>query len=469
MFRRGSSETIQILSESINVNIRLGDRSGRCYTSGISSTNLTADSRIFALAAELESARAYTDTLVEPIADADLMRQFTRLQSPLAWDLAHIAHYEDLWLVRAVTGVGGTDVCVDDVYDAFAHERSERAELELLDPPAAREFRSSARARALANLERLGEATDPRLAEDDFVVGLVVQHELQHAETMCQTLQAAQSFAYPFTDTPIGSPSVSGGEVLVPAGTFTMGTSSEPWAYDNERELHRIELPPFWIDVVAVTNAEYASFVTDGGYGNRAHWSDSGWAWLLEERAEAPLNWMRDGDGFRRRRFGRLEPVPSSEPVQHVSFHEAEAYASWAGRRLPSEQEWEKAATWTPDGRKRATPWGDGPHAGRANTGRRRFSPAPTGSYPAGASPWGCLGMIGDVWEWTSSCFVGYPGFAAFPYREYSEVFFGEEYRVLRGGSWATHPLIARPTFRNWDLPQRRQIFSGFRTARDAS
>ena len=330
--------------------------SGRCYTPGMCSTNLAAYSRLLALAAALESARDYTDTLVEPIADADLMRQFTRLQSPLAWDLAHIAQYEELWLIRAVTGDGGTDAGVDDVYDAVAHERSERAGLELLDPAAAREFRSSVRARALASLERLGEATDPRLAEDDFVVGLVVQHELQHTETMCQTLQAAQGFAYPFTDTPIAAPGVSRGEVLVPAGPFTLGTSSEPWAYDNERELHVVELPPFWIDVVAVTNAEYAASVADGGYGNRAHWSDSGWAWLLEERAEAPLNWTRDGDGYRRRRFGRLEPIPSSEPVQHVSFHEAEAYASWAGRRLPSEQEWEKAATWTPHGRKRATP-----------------------------------------------------------------------------------------------------------------
>jgi iron(II)-dependent oxidoreductase len=154
--------------------------------------------------------------------------------------------------------------------------------------------------------------------------------------------------------------------------------------------------------------------------------------------------------------------------VQHVSFFEAEAYAAWAGRRLPTEQEWEAAATWTPDGGKLRQPWGDAPHAGRANVGRARFAPAPVGSFPDGVSPCGCHGMIGDVWEWTSSPFQPYPGFAAFPYPEYSAAFFDGGYRVLRGGSWATHPLVARATFRNWDHPQRRQIFSGFRTARDA-
>ena len=434
----------------------------------MSSQNLTADTRLAALSADLTSARAYTDTLVEPIADDDLMRQFTPLQSPLAWDLAHIAHFEELWLVRAVTGDAGSDPHADDVYDAFAHDRADRAELELLDPSAARAFRASVRAGALANLECLDELQDPRLVSDGFVVGLVVQHELQHAETMCQTLQSAEGFAYPFAELTLATPAFAGGEVLVPAGPFALGTSSEPWAYDNEREAHVVELPPFWIDVAAVTNAAYAGFVADGGYRERAHWSDAGWAWVSEERAEAPLTWLRNGDGYLRRRLGHLEPVPASEPVQHVSFHEAEAYSRWAGRRLPSEAEWEKAATWTPDGRKRLNPWGDEPHAGRANTGRMRFSPAPIGSYPAGASPCGCLGMIGDVWEWTSSRFSGYPGFEAFPYREYSEVFFGGEYRVLRGGSWATHPLVARATFRNWDLPQRRPIFSGFRTARDA-
>jgi gamma-glutamyl hercynylcysteine S-oxide synthase len=168
-------------------------------------------------------------------------------------------------------------------------------------------------------------------------------------------------------------------------------------------------------------------------------------------------------------RFGRREPLPGAEPVQHVCWFEADAYARWAGKRLPTEAEWEKAATWDRVGEKRRYPWGDEePGDEHANLGQRRFGPAPAGSFPAGASAWGCQQLLGEVWEWTSSDFAPYPGFEAFPYREYSEVFFGSEYKVLRGGSWATHPVVARGTFRNWDYPIRRQIFAGFRCARDA-
>jgi len=425
-------------------------------------------SRQAALAGALAEATEYTDSLLAPLDDDELMRQFTPLQSPLVWDIAHIAHYEELWLVRKITGGEATDERLDDVYDAFAHSRADRGGLQLLGPEDARGFRASVRERSLDNLDRLEQAADPRLARDDYAVGLVVQHELQHAETMCQTLQAAPGLEYPLSDEPPAVPMHAAGDVLVPGGPFELGTSSEPWAYDNEREAHTVDLPAFRIDVAAVTNAAYGEFIGDGGYRERRHWSDAGWEWLRDERAEAPLAWLRNGAGFMRRRFGRIEEIPAAEPVQHVCYFEAEAYARWAGRRLPSEAEWEKAATCTPQGEKLVQPWGDASHTGRANTGRARFAPSPVGAYPAGISPWGCHGMIGDVWEWTSSPFTAYPGFTAFPYREYSEVFFGGDYRVLRGGSWATHPYVARATFRNWDHPQRRQIFSGFRTALDA-
>jgi len=258
--------------------------------------------------------------------------------------------------------------------------------------------------------------------------------------------------------------------VTVPAGPFVMGTSSDPWAYDNERPAHEVDVPAFAIDTVPVSNAAYRAFVEAGGYDDERLWGEAGWRWRCASGKRAPAFWHRDGGTWLRRRFARVEPLPDDQPVQHVCWHEADAYARWAGRRLPTEAEWEKAASWDAQTRtKRRFPWGDdAPSPAHANLGQVRHQPAPAGSYPAGASPVGALQMVGDVWEWTSTEFTGYPGFVAFPYQEYSEVFFGDGYKVLRGGSWATDPLACRTTFRNWDHPIRRQIFSGFRTARDA-
>jgi iron(II)-dependent oxidoreductase len=240
--------------------------------------------------------------------------------------------------------------------------------------------------------------------------------------------------------------------VLVDAGPFTMGTSSDPWAYDNERPAHTVELPAFRIDTTPVTNGAFAEFVAAGGYDDRRWWTDDGWACRGEAGLAHPEFWIRQGDGWHRRRFGRVEPLPAREPVQHVCWYEADAYARWSGARLPTEAEWERAAQgarW-PDDR---TP---------------RFGPDEVGAHPEAASGAGCVDLLGGVWEWTASDFGGYPGFRSFPYREYSEVFFGPDYKVLRGGSWATAPVACSTTFRNWDFPIRRQIFAGFRCARDA-
>jgi gamma-glutamyl hercynylcysteine S-oxide synthase len=363
------------------------------------------------LAPALEHARRRTEALLEPLSDEQLTRQVSPLQSPLVWDLAHIGHFEELWLLRRAGGRSALSPEYDDLYDSFAHVRRERGRLTILQPGAARVYVEEVREAVLALLPELSlDGGDP-LLEDGFAVGLVVQHELQHGETMAQTLVLA-GFPAP---APQGPPEVTAdGEVLVPGGSFTFG-ATDPWAYDNERPAHDVDLSPFRIDRGLVANRDYAAFVDAGGYRDRGVWSKQGWAWREAERADRPLLW---------------DPAaPAHAPVQHVSFHEAEAYARWAGKRLPTEPEWEKAAK---------TVVGELEH------------------------------MTGAVWQWTSSPFKGYPGFRAFPYAEYSEVFFGGEYRVLRGGSWFTDPLVARPTFRNWDLPQRRQIFSGLRCARDA-
>jgi iron(II)-dependent oxidoreductase len=232
-----------------------------------------------------------------------------------------------------------------------------------------------------------------------------------------------------------------------------------------------VHVDAFFIDTAPVTNAAYAEFMAAGGYDDERWWSAEGWAYRVKADLTAPRFWVRDGDGWLRDRFGVVEPIPPDEPVVHVCFHEAQAYAAWAGKRLPTEPEWEKAARFDPaTGRSRRFPWGDeDPGPEHANLGQRHLSPAPVGAYPAGASPSGVHQLIGDVWEWLDSDFHGYPGFQAFPYREYSEVFFGGDYKMLRGGSFGTDSAASRATFRNWDHPIRRQIFAGFRCARDAS
>ena len=417
-----------------------------------------------------------TGVLDEP----ELLAQHSRLMSPLVWDLAHIGNYEELWLLRAAAGVEAMRPELDDIYDAFEHPRATRPSLPLLKPAEAGDYLGLVRRKVLDALGRLelrtgGGAPGSGLLDAGFVFGMVLQHEHQHDETMLATHQLRRGTpVLPVTDTrPAPAAPVTSPEVLIPAGPFPMGTSTDSWALDNERPAHRVDLPAYLIDTVPVTNAAYRAFVEAGGYQDERLWAPQGWSWRCESGKRSPAFWLADGGrsaSWLRRRFGRVEPLPDDEPVQHVCWYEADAYARWAGRRLPTEAEWEKAASWDPAAHtKKRFPWGDdAPTDEHANLGQTRYRPTPAGSFPLGASAGGVLQMVGDVWEWTASEFTGYPGFHAFPYPEYSEVFFDSGYRVLRGGCWATDPQACRTTFRNWDHPIRRQIFAGFRTARDA-
>ena len=425
------------------------------------------------IAVGLDRARQRTKTLTEAVDDSELTTQHSPIMSPLVWDLAHIGNQEELWLVRDVGGrepVIGDQI--DQLYDAFKHPRSNRPQLPLLSPPESRQYVDDVRSKVLDVLD-CTPLEGRRLLEQGFAFGMITQHEQQHDETMLATHQlrsGAAALSAPTPPPPAVDVAKLASEVLIPAGPFTMGTSTEPWALDNERPAHNVDVGPFWLDTFPVTNAQYLEFIDAGGYADPRLWSARGWEHRQEADLAAPQFWQRDGNGWIRRRFGMLEQIPGSEPVQHVTWFEADAYARWAGKRLPTEAEWEKAARHDPaQGRSRRYPWGDDdPTPERANLGQQFLQPSPVGSYPAGASAYGVHQLIGDVWEWTCSDFTGYPGFAAWPYREYSEVFFGMDLKVLRGGAWSVDPVVCRGTFRNWDLPIRRQIFAGFRCARDA-
>lgn len=418
----------------------------------------------------LTTARDRTALLTSCIDDRELTSQHSPLMSPLVWDLAHIGNQEEQWLLRAVAGRDAIRPEIDSIYDAFEHPRAARPSLPLLAPAEARRYAADVRGRVLDVLEKIPLHGRP-LLDAAFAFGMIAQHEQQHDETMLITHQLRSGpAALTAPEPPRADTTGLRDEVLVPGGPFTMGTSTEPWALDNERPAHRRDVAAFHIDTAPVTCGAYLRFMEDGGYEQQRWWAEPGWEQIRTHGIRAPLFWHQDGGQWLRRRFGVVEAVPLDEPVLHVSWYEADAYARWAGRRLPSEAEWEKAARHDPvSGRSRRYPWGDeDPTAERANLGQHHLRPAPAGSYPAGESPHGVRQLTGDVWEWTSSDFLPYPGFAAFPYREYSEVFFGSDHKVLRGGSFAVDEVACRGTFRNWDLPVRRQIFSGFRTARDA-
>ena len=421
-----------------------------------------------ALVGELEAQRRRTLALIAHLSDEDLERVIDPIMSPLVWDLGHIAATEDLWLCQRAGGLDPPRPDLAQVYDAAEVSRADRGDIPYLRREEAIRFMSDVRARALAVLDRadLSEAGD-RLNADGFVWEMLVQHEHQHNETMLQTLQLAEPGTYAPRRRSTDADGAPGpGMVPIAAGAFSMGDPGVGFAYDNERPLHRVELPAFLIDRTPVTNGAYLRFVGDGGYGRRELWSEAGWAWREREAVERPLYWTADGGG--ERRFDSIARLDPQVPVMHVSWFEADAYARWAGKRLPSEAEWEKAASCgSGAARARRYPWGDEPPTGeRANLDQLAFGPMPVDAL-GGTTPEGVSGLLGDCWEWTATAFSGYPGFRAFPYAEYSEVFFGDGYRVLRGGSWATRPSVARNTFRNWDLPERRQIFSGFRCARD--
>jgi iron(II)-dependent oxidoreductase len=440
-------------------------------------TRATAPSPGVVAEQRLAEARARTYELVAPLSDDALARQWDPIMSPIVWDLGHIANFEEQWIRRAHAPERRRDDVArrrDHLYDAVAHARSARGALPLLDRHGATAYLDDVRRETRAAIERSTFSSGDALLRGGFVHAMLAQHEGQHTETMLQTIQLA-GVPYEPSRRVLQARALTTldeeREAYVPAGPFVMGTDDHELAYDNERPAHQVHVDAFRIDVAPVTNRAFLRFVEDGGYARRELWGDDGLTWLRLADVAHPAGWIREADGtWSERAFGRVEPLLPDQPVVHVCWYEARAFARWAGRRLPTEAEWEKAAAWDLERLvPRRYPWGDAPpDAEHANLDQRAFAPAAVGAFPHATSYFGCHQMLGCVWEWTGTEFGPYPGFVAFPYPEYSAIHFDRGYKVLRGGSWATQSLVARNTFRNWDLPQRRQIFAGFRCARDA-
>ncbi|MGE3538784.1 MAG: selenoneine synthase SenA [Candidatus Tectimicrobiota bacterium] len=427
-----------------------------------------------ALQQMVQDARAHTSALVADLDDAQFEVPLLALVNPLRWELGHLTFFYEAFVLQPLGQTLPLLAGAADIYDSFTVDHDERWTLPL-----------PTRQETLAYMQRVQDAVTERLqghtpsAPETYLYLLAVLHEDMHGEALTYM---RQTLAYP---TPRLAPPVASversafaqgphpGDVTIPGGTFLLGaTPEQPFVFDNEKWAHSVEIAPFQIARAPVTNAEFAAFVDEGGYQRQACWSAQGWRWRTKAQVQQPCYWRRDGQEWYQRQFDTWVPLAPHAPVVHVSWYEAEAYCQWAGRRLPSEAEWELAASGEPSadgqglsGRKRRYPWGDEPPTpAQANLDARVLGCVDVAAFPEGDSAFGCRQMAGNIWEWTASAFYPFPGYLVdVPYREYSAPWFGYR-KVLKGGAWATRARLAYNTYRNFFPPARQDVYAGFRT-----
>jgi iron(II)-dependent oxidoreductase len=443
--------------------------------------------------------RARTLTLVADLDDQQIIGPRLSIVNPPLWELGHVAWFQEFWVLRHLQSRKPRRANSDNLYNStdIAHD----ARWEILLPTRAETLRymESVLDDCLELVDRPGDLS----SEERYFLLLALFHEGMHAEALATTRQtlgyAAPTIVNGTTERE-GAAGTCAGDVEVPGGTYLVGAlPSFPFVFDNEKWAHEVTVEPFRIARAPVTNREYLDFVEAGGYRNAKLWSAEGWNWLetggtplLEQslmnffrrdatgaagyakskaRLEHPRYWQQaDNGSWQQRLFDRMAPLKPDLPVMHVSWYEAEAYCKWAGRRLPSESEWEIAASaehslaQSPRDRRHYFPWGDAtPSSGRANLDWHNGGPVPVSEKESGDSAFGCRQMVGNVWEWTADNFMPYPGFTVDPYKEYSKPWFGT-HKTLRGGCWATSSLLIRNTWRNFYTPDRADIWAGFRT-----
>lgn len=413
----------------------------------------------------VREARETTLKLVADLHDQQLEVPLLGTVNPFRWELGHVAFFYDVFLLPALGERRFQLDGAEKLYDSFKIDHDDRWGLPLPSRQETIDYLARVQARVLARLEAAADD-----AQTTYLTLLSVIHEDMHAEAFAYMRQTLGYAAPPFGEAPreIGGGPLPG-DVEIPGGVFQLGATPGPYfTFDNEKWAHAVEVAPFRIARAPVTNAEYLGFVEDGGYRRPELWSHQGWLWRSKAGAQHPDYWARGGAGWLRRHYDRYVDLEPHHPVVHVGWFEAEAYCAWAKRRLPTEAEWEMAASAAaaaPGGGKRRYPWGDDPPTPeRANLDGRRAGCVDVGAFPEGDSAFGCRQMIGNVWEWTASAFFPFPGYVVdAPYREYSAPWFGYR-KVLKGGAWATRPSFAWNTLRNFFTPDRRDAFAGFRT-----
>lgn len=409
----------------------------------------------------LIDSRQRTLMLVSDLTDEQMKVPEIDIVNPPIWEMGHVAWFLERWALRHLRGTASIHPHADQFWDSAAVSHHSRWELPL-----------PSRAETLQYMQDVMDIVIEKLPNDEvsqreaYFHWLPVMHEDMHDEAFTYTRQTL-GYAAPAGWRPAAASQAGGaceGDVEIEGGKYQLGANpSETFVFDNEKWAHEVQVRPFRMARCAVTNGQFAEFVEDGGYRRREWWSDEGWNWRVRENAGHPVYWIPQANrNWQLRFYGRIVPLPLVQPVIHVNWYEADGFCRWAGRRLPSEAEWELAASGM---EKRTYPWGEeGPAGERAQLDGCSLGCAPASDRAEGDSKYGCRQMTGNVWEWTSTDFLPYPGFVVDPYKEYSQPWFGPERKVLRGGCWATRSRLIRNTWRNYFQKDRRDVFAGFRT-----
>ena len=435
--------------------------------------HLSTDGNVFtpvrsadALREALVDARAVELQLLDSLSDDQMLGTRAHFIEPPIWEMGHVGWFQEYWILRHLDGAASLIPGSDGIYDAFHVSYTRRWDHHYPSRKATCAYIDEVLRRSIDRLD----VRDPT-SKDAYFYMLAALHEDMHAENLTLILQT-HGHALPVLSlmngtAPEPEPGYQPRDADVPGGTFLLGAQQdERFVFDNEKWAHPISVRPFRIASTPVTNAEFQVFVDDGGYQRRECWGRRGWDWRRRAGAEHPLFWVRSGPRqWCVHQFDRVVPLEPWHPVVHVNWYEADAFCRWKGRRLPTEAEWEMAATLDiATGRKRRFPWGDdAPTPARANLDYHAGGTIDVRALPGGDSPVGCRQMIGNVWEWVADTFEPYPGFVVDPYAEYSQPYFGEK-KVLRGGAWTTRSRLIRSTWRNFYKRQRRNILAGFRT-----
>ncbi|HYR88971.1 MAG TPA: selenoneine synthase SenA [Terriglobia bacterium] len=397
-------------------------------------------------------ARARTLDLVRDLSDEQFRVPLIRTINPFLWEIGHAAYFQEYWVLRHAAGRPPMRADADALYDSAKVAHDTRWSLPLPSREATMDYLEAVRDQVLDRIASPGMSS-----QNEYFILLSIFHEDMHDEAFTVTRQTLGLPAPTFSVNPIVSHADCSdgplaGDVTVPGGNYLVGsTANDGFIFDNEKWSHAVDVPAFRIARAAVTQAEFQAFVEENGYARRELWTTEGWAWRESVQAEHPVYWKRDPElGWQRRDFDRWVRLEPYRPVANVCWFEAEAYCRCMGRRLPAEYEWEVAA--------RSADAHSSAHLDWTANGC-----CDVNSHPAGDSMYGCRQMIGNVWEWTSSDFLPYPGFSEDPYKEYSSPWFGS-HKTLRGGAWSTRSRLIRTAYRNFYTPDRRDIWAGFRT-----